>query len=247
MWHLVAYSSSIATGVQTDLTAVPDTVLPISNGHIVPQQPTDILFAAAMATNLQRAFIQSPLLGVITNPFIRGIMAGLVPTSPGQLATYAPGGLTIRMLEELQVQALQNAAGAQRVTALLGLSYSPNIPAVGDVYTLRGSSTGAAVANAWTTIAMTWANALPQGQYAVVGLQHQSANAQGCRLVLPGQVLRPGCMSQAALSDIAHPYFFKGYLGEWGRFNNYALPNVEVLCNAADAAHEVYMDIIKVN
>lgn len=246
MFHLVAYSSSIATGVQTDLVAVPDSILPINNGHIVPQQPTDIIFAAAMATNLQRAFIQSPLLGVITNPFIRGIMAGLVPTSPAQIAPYLPGGLTIRQLEELQVQALQNAAGAQRVTALLGLSYQPNLPAVGDIYTLRGTSTGAAVANAWTAIAMTWANALPQGVYAVVGMQHQAANGQGARLILPAQVLRPGCMSQAALADIAHPYFFKGFMGEWGRFNNYALPNVEVLCNAADAAHEVYLDIIKV-
>lgn len=246
MWHLVAYSSSIATGVQTDLAAVPDTILPISNGHIVPQQPTDILFAAAMATNIQRAFLQSPQLQFITNPFIRGVMAGLVPTSPAQLATYAPGGLTIRQLEELQVQALQNAAGAQRVTALVGLSYSPNIPANGDVYTLRGSSTSAAVANAWTTISVTWANALPQGAYAVVGMQVQSANAQAARLILPGQVLRPGCMSQAGIADIAHPYFFKGYLGEWGRFNNYAMPNLEVLANAADAAHEIYLDIIKV-
>lgn len=243
-FHLSAYSTSIATGVETDLTAVTDGIIPIQNGHLIPQMPAQILFAAAMATNLQRARLTSPTLQQQTTPFIRGIMAGLVPTSPAQIATYLLNPLDITKLEELQVLAFQNAAGAQRVTALIGLSFGQNPQAFGDIYTMRGISTTAAVANAWTQVAMTWQNALPNGQYAIVGLQHQSANAQGARLVIQGQFFRPGCMSQAALADIAHPYFFKGAMGQWGVFDNYTFPNVEVLCNAADAAHEVYMDII---
>ena len=244
MFHLCAYSTSIATGVETELNAVTDGILPISNNHVVPQQPCSLLFAAAMATNLQRARISTPRFLQYTTPFIRGIMAGLVPTSPAQLATYLMAQLDLTQLEEITINAFQNAAGAQRVTALLGLQFSPNPPATGDIFTLRGTSTGAAVANAWTQIAMTWQNALPRGRYAICGLQHQSANGQAARLIIQQQFYRPGCMSQAALSDVAHPYFFKGALGQWGVFDNQTFPNVEVLCNAADAAHEVYMDVM---
>jgi hypothetical protein len=244
MFHLSAYSTSIATGVETDLTAVQDNVLPISNSHLVPQLPCAVIFAAVMATNIQRARIQSPTLQQITTPFIRGIMPALVPSSPAQLATYLMNPLDVKMLEEIQILAFQNAAGAQRVTCLVGLQFSPGIPISGDIYTLRGTSTTPAVANAWTQIAVTWQNALPQGQYAVAGLQHQSANGQAARLIIQQLFYRPGCMSQALLTDIAHPYFFKGAMGQWGVFNNYAMPNVEVLCNAADAAHELYLDIV---
>jgi hypothetical protein len=246
MFHTVAYSASIATGVETDVAAVADVTMQIQNSHIVPQAPCALIYAAAMATNLQRARIQTPLFNTLTTPFIRGIMAGLVPTSPCSLAAYAGLPLDLKQLEEIAILATQNAAGAQRVTAVLGLQMTPPVPANGDAYTIRGTGTAAAVANSWTQIPITWQNALPQGLYATVGLQHQSANGQAARLTFQAQYWRPGCVSQAGLSDIAHPYFFKGFLGEWGRFYNYAMPTVEVLANAADAAHEFYMDVIKV-
>lgn len=245
MFHLAAYSASIATGVETDLTPVPDTIITIQNGHLLPNQELNLIFAAAMATNIQRARISTPKMLVVTTPYIRGIMAGLVPTSPAQLATYLNSPFTLRATEEIQVLALQNAAGAQRVTVLMGLQTSPNMPISGDIFTIRGTSTTAAVANTWTPLTMTWQNTLPNGRYAIVGLQHQSANGQACRLSIESERYRPGCMSQAALSDIAHPYFMKGAMGKWAEFSNYAFPVPEVLANAADAAHEVYMDLIR--
>jgi len=243
-FHLAAYSESIATGVETDLDAVTDNIIPITNTHLLPQDPCDLIFAAAMATNLQRSRIQSPQIVQYTTPFIRGQMNALVPSSPAQLATYLNNPLALKPIQEIQVLALQNAAGAQRVTALLGLRFGMMPPAPGNIYTIRGSSVTAAVANVWTTVIVTWQNALPPGRYGIVGLQHQSANGQAARLICQNQYYRPGCMSQIALSDLAHPYFMKGYMGIWGYFWNYAFPGVEVLCNAADAAHDIYMDVV---
>jgi hypothetical protein len=245
MFHLVAWSESIATGVEDDLLPVPDGIMTIQNNHFLPGQDVRVLFASAMATNLQRARIATPKVQVVTTPFIRGIMAGLVPTSPAQLATYLSNPFVLRGIEEIQVLATQTAAGAQRVTALMGLELTPNMPVSGDIFTIRGTSTTAAVANAWTPLTVTWQNTLPAGQYDIVGLQHQSANGQACRLSIEGERYRPGCMSQTGIADIAHPYFFKAAMGRWASFNNYVMPIPEVLCNAADAAHEIYLDIIR--
>jgi hypothetical protein len=242
MFHICAYSVAGAQNVETDLTPVPDTILPIFNGHFFPQDPLQLLFAAAMTTTPSRARIQTPTLNKITTPFIRGIMAGLVPTSPGQVANYVGNTLTLAAREEIIVFGTQAAVAATRITALLGLLFQPLPMAGGTDYTMRGTSVTAAVANTWTLLTVVFQNQLPQGNYAVTGLQHQSANAQAARLIFLGQYYRPGCMSLAAIQDYGHPIFRLGFMGQWGTFRDNILPSVEVLCNAADAVHEIYLD-----
>jgi hypothetical protein len=51
-------------------------------------------------------------------------------------------------------------------------------------------------------------------------------------------------MSLANLGDYGHPLFRLGHMGQWGQFRDNIMPNVEVLCNGADAAHEVYLDVM---
>lgn len=242
MYHICAYSATGAQNVETDLAPVPDTVLPVFNAHFFPQDPLQLLFAAAMSTNISRARIQTPTLNQITTPFIRGVMSGLVPTTPGQVANYVQNPLPLKAREEIIVFGTQTAVAATRITALLGLLFTPLPIAAGSQYTIRGTSTTAAVANVWTLLTVTWQNQLPQGNYAVTGLQHQSANGQAARILFLGQYYRPGCMSMAALGDYAHPIFRMGYMGQWGMFRDNIMPNVEVLANGADAVHELYMD-----
>jgi len=242
MFHICAYSALAAQNVETDLTPVTDTILPIFNGHFFPQDQPQLLFAAAMATSISRARIQTPTLNQITNPFIRGVMGGLVPTSPAQIANYGNNPLPLKAREEIISFGTQTGVGSLRTTVLLGLLFSQNPIAVGNQYTIRGTSTTAAVANVWTTLAITFQNQLPQGNYAVTGLQHQSANGQAARIIFLGGYYRPGSMSLAALTDYGHPLFRMGALGQWGTFRDNIMPNIEVLCNAADAAHEIYLD-----
>lgn len=242
MMHLVANSVAGAQNVETDLTPIADTVMPIFNGHFFPQDPPSIVFASAMSTNISRARIQTPTLLKTTSPFIRGVMAGLVPTSPAQLADYRNNALDLKAREEIILFGTQTAVAATRITTLLGLLFTPNPPATGDQYTMRGTSTTAAVANAWTLMTITWQNQIPQGAWNVTGLQHQSANAQAARLIFLGGFYRPGCQSLAALADYGHPMFRFGGLGVWGQFRDNIMPNIEVLCNAADALHEFYID-----
>lgn len=246
MHHLAAYSASIATGVETDLAAVQDGILTIQNNHFLPPQDMPIWFAAAMATNLQRARFSSGSLRIPTTPYIRPITQALIPNDPDRFANYQSNPLLAKGQEELQVLAFQNAAGAQRVTVpvAFGVTFQP-MP-IGNVFSMRGTSTTAAVANAWTQCAVTWQDTIAQGTYAIVGLEHQSANAQGARLVILNQYWRPGVLSTPGIGDRGDEYFRRGGMGEWGRFVSNYLPIPEVLCNAADAAHEFYLYFIRV-
>ena len=242
MYHICSYSLAAPQNTETDLTPVPDTVLPIFNSHFFPQDPPQLLFAAAMSTNITRSRIQTPTLNQISTPFVRGIMGGLVPTSPATLANYVSNPLPLKAREEIISYGVQSAVASTRITTLLGLLFQPLPVAAGSQYTMRGTSTTAAVANTWTLLTVTWQNQLPQGNYAVTGLQHQSTNAQAARCIFLGQYYRPGAMSLANLTDIGHPIFRLGFMGQWGMFRDNILPNIEVLVNGTDNSHELYLD-----
>lgn len=246
MHHLSAFSASIATGVETDLAAVQDGILTIQNGHFLPPQDLQIWFAAAMATNVQRARFNSGTLRIPTTPYIRPITAALIPNDPVRFANYQANPLTARMQEELAVLAFQNAAGAQRVTVPIGFGIKYMPAPVGNIFSMRGTSTTAVVANTWTQCAVTWQDTIAQGTYAVIGLDHQSANGQCARLIILNQYWRPGAISMPGIADRGDEYFRRGAMGEWGRFVSNYLPIPEVLCNAADAAHEFYLYFVRV-
>lgn len=246
MHHTAAYSASIATGVETDLTPVTDGPLTIQNGHFLPPTDLPIWWAAAMATNLQRARFSSGSLRIPTTPYIRPIMNALIPNDPLRFANYQANPLTARMQEELAVLATQNAAGAQRVTVPIGFGISYQPPPIGNIYSMRGTSTVAAVANAWTMISPVWQDTIAQGTYAIIGLDHQSANSQAARCYILNQYWRPGIISTPNLGDKGDEYFRRGGMGVWGTFQANYLPNIEVLCNGADAAHEVYLYFVRI-
>jgi len=245
MHHCLAWSVDCVTATLTDLTPVPDTIFTVMNAHFLPRRDLKAFWAAAMATNLQRAQIETPTLLQLAPNMIRGIMAGLVPTSPQEMLTLASNPLRLLMTEEITIRGIQNAGANQRITVVMGVEVTPNPPAFGDMFWLRGTSTSAAVANAWSLLTMVWATTLPQGVYAVVGLAVQSTNAQAARLVFEDSPYRPGSLSTPGLGNIQHPYFKLGSLGQWGTFPSYAMPNIEVLANAADAAHEIYLGLLR--
>jgi hypothetical protein len=245
MFHIEANSVAAAQNVETDLTPIPSPSIAVFNGHWFPQDQPSIIFAAAMSTNILRARIQTPTLLLTTTPFIRGVMGGLIPTSPAQVANYVSNPLDLKAREEVILFGTQSAVAATRITTIIGMLFGNNPPATGDNYTMRGTSVTAAVANAWTLLTVVWQNQLPQGNYAVTGLQHQSANAQAARVIFLGQYYRPGCVSLAALTDYGHPIFRQGFMGQWGTWRDNIMPNIEVLANGADAAHELYLDFMK--
>jgi hypothetical protein len=93
---------------------------------------------------------------------------------------------------------------------------------------------------------MTWPDSLPDGIYACVGGLHFGAGAVASRIIFNGQSWRPGSPSIVVVTDQPSPIFLNGGLGEWGRFEQTALPQIEVLCNATTSTHEYYLQFVQV-
>lgn len=246
MFHLAANTILIGQTVDTDVTPLTDSVLLVQNSHFVLQQDMYLFAAYAMSATLSRTRIILPSFRVITTPWIRPIaQATITPNNPN-VADYREHPLRIRALEELQIAATSGLAmGTERFTSLLWLGDTVQQAPQGDIYTLRGTSTTAVTANAWSQLTMTWQDTLPAGTYTIVGLGHESANAIAARLIINGQQWRPGALSFNSFANRIPEMFHRGGLGSWGSFRSTAMPIPEALCNAADASHEVYLDFVR--
>lgn len=245
MYHLGLFDSSIATATETQLAAVADDILVIQQSGFVPQDNMAIAIAFALGTNLQYAYLTTPTFRQVTTPFLRPTNQGATFPSFGGLCDYRQNPLKVKPQEVLAAYAYQDAVGAENefVGVALQQSYTP--APQGDIYTMRATSTTAAVASAWTQLTMTWQNTLPSGRYAVVGWELQGAAGIASRLILPGQTLRPGSIVVSADSVQGPPAFRKGGMGLWGYFTSVNLPKVEVYATAATASWTAYLDLIR--
>lgn len=248
MHHTLAWRASIADITAVDLTPVPDSILAINNAHFVPQVDHNLLYAYfGAAGTANRARFISPSLRQVSTPWIRPVNGAIVPLDEPNVADYTMNPLRIRGLEELQVEAFQTTGGAAVVVVVAGVTKGIRSAAPqGDIYTMRGTAATTAAAGAWTLSTVTWQDVLPVGRYAVVGLDSFGATMISARLIFEDQIERPGNVAQSLFSGNGHPMFRKGGLGTWGYFTANRMPNVEILCNAADTAQEYFLDLIRV-
>lgn len=245
--HVAAYTGNVAVVAETELSAVTDNYFVIQNNHFLPQRDMPLLFALIAGLNLSRGRINTPSLGVVASPNIYPLSGAAAPGSPPRFADYVNTPLLFRALEEIQLFTTQPAAVAQQNFGILGFSMGAEPAPGGNIFTIRGTATGALTANAWTNVGtVTWQNVLPSGVYAVVGAMFESAGALAGRLILENTAYRPGGLGVQSVNDVESDLFRRGGLGVWGRFHNYAMPQVEMLSASADASETIALDIVKV-
>ena len=246
-WHLVAYSGTLQAPLAlTQVPAVTDQLLRVNNNNYVMRFASDIPFIHAMGVAMIRARAVAPSWRGITLPEIRPYDTTLVPSDDPNICDLRNRPLQVPATEELEIQVSEGGVALDRTTVLVALSMGRKAPVrSGRVYTLRGASTTAAVAGAWTGITVAFDDDLPNGSYDVVGLSHQSANGIAARLNFDNQEERPGFPSITALGNRPWAANHDGSMGVLGNFTAWAFPQVEVFCNAADAAHEIYLDVMR--
>lgn len=246
MYHVAAYAANTFGVTDFDAPAITDGILTISNNHILPDRPYQLYGGWFSGANLTRVKIQTPHTRQIVPPVVLPIQASLLPPDRPHFYDRRSNPLMLNQVEEIQVlMSIGGAANAYNWGILFfGTSIDP-APS-GEIYTLHGTSTTAAVANAWTQVTVVWDQTLPAGTYVVVGTQVQSANGIAHRLIFRDQVWRPGFISVGAVTNITEPSYYYGGWGTLGKFNTFTLPNIEVLANAADAAHDVALNIVRV-
>ena len=248
MFHTVANFVALANVANTNVPPVADGIMAISNAHFLPQDDMNLLYSYSSALTLLRTRLVSPSNRQITLPFIRPITSVLLPVTDPNIADYRGNPFRLRGLEEFAFESTDSAAGPNNHYVISGLAKSGMEPAPrGDVFTLTGTSTTAAVASTWTQLAVTWADILPQGRYACIGLECIATNQIAARLTFENQWERPGAVCAVAEANRPHVMFQKGGLGVWGRFTSTRMPIVEVLNDGTDNAHRVYLDLVRIS
>lgn len=246
MFHLAGFTQSQDSAVLIPAAALADQSLQINgNDIIVPRDLTNLIWSYALGPSATRAQIVAPSLRRIFAEEIFPLDLNATATDQLVINNNAQSPLLLDPGEPLEAWMAEGAAGASRVTILVALADAPPVPIVGDIHAIRVTSTGTAVANAWTNIPLTFNDTLPSGTYALVGAALQSTNMQAFRFVFKGGMYRPGAVGSALISTRQHEMFRNGMLGSWGEFENLTPPTVDVLCNGADAAFAGVLDLVQ--
>lgn len=249
MMHLAAFTAALGVNAaDTDVSALSDPALTISNGHFVFTIPVELWAAYYLAPSATKARLATPKLRTISRPYIRPVERAANPGARPIIAEYFRMPLHLNPIDETQLLGSNNLGAATEQS--YGLIWvgdgNRNIPQ-GDPYTVRFTSTVSSVANVWTSGALTLDEVLPAGRYSVIGMDFFAATAIAARLVFPLQVWRPGVIGMTAVGNQNSQWFRNGFLGEFGQFESIAQPLIDVLNSASGVVvHEGYLDLIKV-
>ncbi len=246
MLHVAAFTSSQIGAANQQMAALSDDILIIQNSNFLLQKDMQLLFAAAMSVSISRARLNSPSMRQIAPKYIRPVIAAVIPGNNPNVDFDNLNPFTLKGLEEITCEFTHTNVGAERGTTIIGIADRIVPPPSGSVYPLRVTSVGPAVANSWTTIALTFEQSLPAGTYAVIGGEMFSATGIAFRLIFDEQVERPGFLMHSALTQRSAFETYEWPFGVWGRFRTTNLPRCQVLCNAADAVFEGYLHCVKV-
>lgn len=249
MYHLLAFRGTVADVANTEIAGIQDQVVsrnPSTNRFMLPA-PMLLWAMTAFSATINRARVNMPSYRLIALPQIRPVMTGLRPTDQHILQLLLDQPMRMQENEELIVEGTSDVgAGGEPMTALLWVGPQLDPVPPGDVYTLRATSTTAAVANTWTQTPMTLEQTLPPGNYALISSEHISATGYAHRWFFPNQTLRPGGCSAITLGARPNHEFNNRLFGKMGEFLNTVLPTPEVLCTAADAAHTFFLQVVKI-
>lgn len=247
MFHLMAFEAALGVNAaNTDVPQLSDQEFSARNSHTFLQDPLRLLLAEYNAASATDARLDAPSINQVARHHIFPVFrSATIPDDP-RLQDFRSQQVILPAGEEIALQGSNNLGAATEASYgfmwLTQPAWRPSIPSGQQRLTARASYAITSVANAWTGLgALTFAENLRGGTYAVVGFQVFDANVLAARLVFGrrpsynGKSFRPGCLGLQALGNRPWPDFMGG-MGEWGRFLSYELPQVEILASDA-AAH----------
>lgn len=262
---LLAYSNNAVgvNAVNTDLTAATDPDFTARNGHYTFTEDYRIAALTLIGASVTRGRFQCPTYNALGElAILVANRSATVPSNPFvEMLVQRP--LFIPKNEEFQVQVSGNLGAATETdTAFLWVitnDWSANLPQeatppFGISYRYRATVTITPTVNAWSgPNAITLSQSIRNGVWAIIGGVVQGTNALAYRWVFPkyrlyqGRKLRPGNLVQNAAGDVPAFNFWQDtrFLGEWGRFHTFELPQIEVWGQAAvSTTYQIFMDMV---
>jgi hypothetical protein len=247
-FHLLAFytndlasdASNVSLGTVTDQAWTFN-----STGYFMPE---NLKLWAAYAGNdaFTAVRINQPSL---RDPFLPYIEPFSLTTLPGNTPPVYKAyemGVSLGINEYLQVQGSRGTVVASDAYALLWVGKQRRAIPSGPRRTIRFTSAITIAEGVWTLGAMTFSDTLPDGKFAIVGMNVYGTNALAARLAFTGGGWRPGVICQGAQGEWVQPAFARDELGYYGSFLNTIQPNLEVFGVGAGASQIGYLDLVQV-
>ena len=259
-FHLLAYTRAEASSqANADMVAVQDPVFSQRNSHFIFSENYQVLWMYAGAPHLTDLRTNIPTWNAVGRhhvwPFDVSANEGRT-NSPPRIQDFRTMPLPLPVNEEIALEQSCNSSGATSITGVGLLAVTPtdtfnrNLQRTpGPRLTVAGSITCSTSALTWSGPQnITFAENMRGGWYSVNGAfvwNNATANpAIAFRLLFPrspsfppgsGRILRPGSYVTDTLGNQEFMDLNTG-MGEWGRFNNFEPPQLEVLTVAAQSA-----------
>jgi hypothetical protein len=252
MFHTAAFWESIdhAGALGEIAAAAGEQVLFVTGDDIrVPDDVSQLVAAApVLALGANEGRLVSPSLRRIVNPQlvpINSLTDGNVePQTPHVVHDWRRNPIPLSPGESLNALCDCNSTAAADQSIVVWLADGPITPVEGvPIYPVRCTGAATLVAGAWTNGALTFAQDLPSGRYAVVGFRAQGATLVAARLVFRGGSARPGVLGTDVESDDDWAGFRYGQFGIFGEFDANTPPTFDALANDADTAQEFVLDL----
>lgn len=246
MHHLLCYSSSIAqNAVLASVSAIVDEIFTqFSSTVYTYSRPAKIMRMYAFGDSMTQVVLDSPLLRIIGPPNIQPFDTAAAPSTLPPINMPNENGLVLVQNDPLGVKVSRTGAGAATCKILLWMAVSPVPKVMGPVRRIRATSAVTLTQTGWTSGTLTFDQALPTGRYEIVGMGAQGTNLFASRLIMPGEVLRPGVLAQQTDGEYDWPQFAYGNFGGYGTFDSWAPPTVQHMGFGAGSSQEVWLDVV---
>lgn len=247
MFTTELYTSSVASGALNQITSKYSGITPTLNSGFQVPQLNNLAAVALVGATARRAQIQAPSLRPRPYPdFVPvNVGAGLFE-SPVRFADLFANPMPLAYTEEVDMFAVVGTTNTQYGAIWLSDGPVQPVPFSGG-FTAHCTSSTTLTAGAFTTVALTFDQALPAGIYSLVGARVYSATAVIFKMIpAMGPLWQPGGIGVQAYDGLTPDRQRYGGWGEWLRFQQNVPPSVNLFATAADTAQEAWLDLIKV-
>lgn len=255
MLHTVAYTDSTsAAQTDTDIPVVtPDPSVAILNKHPIFPKPVWPQWIYGLGLTMTRVRLSTPRLKPVTRVAINPIDQSATPTENLRLFEYWRRPILLNPIEEVQFLRTNTTAVAEQDFVVLTVGDNMrNIPP-GDMYVMRATTAFSPTANAWSAGTITNDDVLQPGRYSIVGTRVNNSGGVAARWIFPGAPvvgapiqIRPGVKVDQSVTQEGTWWMRYGMMGEYGQFENVALPTIEMLVATVTANPEIFYDIVDV-
>lgn len=208
-------------------------------GHYIFTEPYRLLGACHLGASATDARFNVPSWNAIGRQHVWPVNRSATIQSDPRVMDLRRYPWEIPLNEEVAIEESGNlGAATEQEFCLVWIappSWNMNLPRGQGMFCLRFTATITVVANAWSAdAAITFAENIKGGVYAVVGMEAQAAGLIGCRLNFPravlvnGRKLLPGDLGTQAIGN-QDPRWENMPFGEWGRFHSFEPPQFQAL------------------